>query len=94
MNELSKKDEIIARKDEEIKRLLIAGGNKLYSKICSDHKNKKIKGFCELCENFSCSKCTEKHKNHSYQLKEFGLNNLNEYCNYQISTLNIIKNFH
>ena len=44
--ELIKRDEIIARKEEEIKRLLVSGGNKLYSKICSDHKNKKIKGYC------------------------------------------------
>ena len=92
--ELAKRDEIIAKKDEEIKKLLLAGGNKLYSKICSDHKNKKIKGFCETCENFSCSKCTEKHKNHSYSVKEFGISNLNDYCCYSINSLNAIKNFH
>jgi hypothetical protein len=74
--------------------LLLAGGNKLYSKICSDHKNKKIKGFCETCENFSCSKCSDKHKNHSYSVKEFGISNLNDYCNFSTHSLTTIKNFH
>jgi hypothetical protein len=92
--ELAKRDEIIAKKDEEIKKLLLAGGNKLYSKICSDHKNKKIKGFCETCENFSCSKCSDKHKNHSYSVKEFGISTLNDYCNFSTHSLNTIKTFH
>jgi hypothetical protein len=65
--------------------------DRVHTKVCSQHPDKKIKFFCKVCKEFNCSNCTPNHWSHFSEQVEFGQEKLNDYSNFLVSQLEELK---